>query len=78
MRKRALTNKETIWYRIRIFCEPRHRADLPHQEMCIPKGIRRAYGLCEGGGGANVMPITEIRFFGRKCQLSHSSLKALA
>jgi hypothetical protein len=37
-----LINKQIIWYRIRIFCDSRHRGNLPRRETCI---ARRHAGL---------------------------------
>lgn len=42
-------NKQTNWYRIRIFCDNRHRGDLPRTETRITKDIRMAYQLYAKG-----------------------------
>jgi hypothetical protein len=40
-----MLNKQTNWYRIRIFCDDRHRGDLPRGETRITKDIRMGHGL---------------------------------
>jgi hypothetical protein len=40
-----LTNKQTNWYRFRIFRDDRHRGDLPRGETRITKDIRMACRL---------------------------------
>ena len=41
--KREITNKQTIWYQIRIFGDDQHVGDLPREETPITEDIRRAY-----------------------------------
>jgi hypothetical protein len=40
-----MLNKQTNWDRIRIFCDDRHRGDLPRGETRITKDIRMGYRL---------------------------------